>query len=130
MESPLLKKEKLIYNITIGAQKAAYPPIILLKGGTMDYSAIPIIKLELDQMKHSMLTHLGLVGGELSKAVSEQLDNVIANFDFSHTVSVAANRAISETIENYFHYGEGRQLIKATIEEAFNKIFSNNTIVK
>ena len=96
----------------------------------MDYKAVPIIKLELEHMKQSMLTHLGLATNELSEAVSANLGKAIENFDFSYAVLNAANEAIAETIESYFKYGEGRSFIQAAIQESFDKMFSNNNIEK
>ena len=92
----------------------------------MNLRAIPIVKLELEGMKHSILTHLGLATNELSEAVSAQIEKAIESFDFSDAVLRASSGAIAETIEDYFKYGQGRQFIQQAIQDAFSKMFLSN----
>lgn len=87
---------------------------------------IPIIRLELERMKQTMLTAVSDYNNQISEAVKVQLEWAIENFDYEAAVREAANEAIKEAINSYFKYGEGRRLIDQTIDEALGKIIGEN----
>ena len=83
----------------------------------------PIIRLELERMKHSMLTHLGVYHQEISDQVEKYMDGAIKNFDFGSAVEEASRDAIVETINGYFKYGDGNRFIREVITKSLNEMF-------
>ncbi len=92
----------------------------------MDFEALPRLRLELDHMKSTIITHLGIHGSELSGKINEKIEEVIANYDFDGEISRIASNAITEAIEKEFTSGEGAKFIQNAINEAFRKMFFAN----
>ena len=85
----------------------------------------PIIRLELQRMKQSMLTHLGIYHQGISDQVERYMENAIQTFDFEMAVGSATHDAIEEVINEYFKWGEGRRVIKSAIEDSLNQMFKD-----
>jgi len=83
----------------------------------------PIIRLELERMKHSMLVHLGVYHQEISDQVEQYMNRAIENFDFGTVVEEAARDGIIETINGYFKYGDGNRFICDVITKSLNEMF-------
>jgi hypothetical protein len=43
----------------------------------MNYEAVPVIRLEIEGMKHSILQHLGVVGSELGKNLEGEIEKAL-----------------------------------------------------
>lgn len=86
--------------------------------------SMPIIKLEIQEMQHQILHYFTLYQEEVSKAVREEIEKVIKNFDYEGAVREAANDVITGAIRNYFKYGKGQYIINQTIDEALNNLFT------
>jgi len=86
----------------------------------------PIIRLELERMKHSMLTHLGAYHQEISDQVEKYMEGAIKNFDFGSAVEEASHEAIKDTINGYFKYGDGNRFIRDVITNSLNEMFKIN----
>lgn len=84
---------------------------------------LPIIRLELEQMKYQILHAFGAHQHELSAQVTQELEKAINSFDYSATVSRIAHEIIKEQIESYFRYGAGRQAIETSVNDALDKVF-------
>lgn len=82
---------------------------------------MPIVRLELENMKYSVIHALSTHQEQISKLVEQQLNNVIDNFDYKSVVQKVASDALTEAIKNYFHYGEGYQTIVQAVKEALPK---------
>lgn len=83
---------------------------------------LPIIRLELDQMRMSILHAFADYQGEISKVVTERLDSVIKNFDFKDTIDNIAFEVLKDSINDYFKYGEGRKIIELSLKDALSKV--------
>jgi formaldehyde-activating enzyme involved in methanogenesis len=84
---------------------------------------MPIIKLELQNMKQAMMVTLGEHQAQISEYVEKSLDSTIADFDYDKVVAEVVNDCIKAAIQEYFKYGQGRTLIKAATNEALAKLF-------
>ena len=78
---------------------------------------LPIIKLELEGMKHSIMHHFASYNETISDAVEKQLDVAIESFDFKQAVTDATHVCIKAAIKNYFTWGAGHRLVGASVKE-------------
>ena len=76
----------------------------------------PIIRIELQNIKESILHHFDLRNLDLSKQIREQMDAAIESFNFDQIVKTATHKAISTAIHKYFDYGEGSRIINKTVK--------------
>lgn len=87
---------------------------------------LPRIRIELQSMKQTIEHAFAGYHDECSRAVSEQLQSVVDNFDFGAAVRAQAeaclSKSIREAIENYFSYGDGRRELNKIIESAMRPI--------
>lgn len=85
----------------------------------MDYKAMPILRMEVEGMKASILTHLGAMGSELGDALSAEIDKAIANYDWQGEVTRIVHSALTEKITEYFSWGDGSKAVRAAVEDGF-----------
>lgn len=86
----------------------------------MDYKAMPILRMEVEGMKASILTHLGARGSELGEALSAEIDSAIANYDWQGEVKRIVHATLSEKIRYYFTFGEGAKAVQDAVVEGFD----------
>ena len=84
----------------------------------------PLIKLEIESMKHAILHHFNSYQQDLSNCVKKEIESAIKNFDFASEVRKAVHQVISGTIDQYFKWGDGSKLISSAMNEALNKTFN------
>jgi hypothetical protein len=84
----------------------------------------PIIRIELQHLKQTMLMAVADYGDQLSESVGIALDQAIQNFDFVGYVTQISNEIMKEEIKSYFTYGEGRKMIDEVLKEALGKSLS------
>jgi len=84
---------------------------------------MPIIKIELLNMKQSMQTALTSYHLQIEDYVSGVLTGVVENFDYESVIRKEAeevlSNAISMAIRDYFLYGDGQKEIKNFMKELF-----------
>ena len=79
---------------------------------------LPIIRLEIEGMKHSILHHLGLHNDEIARLVEREIDDAIKNIDLRAKVRSEVERAVTKSIEEYFRYGGGASAISQAVFES------------
>jgi hypothetical protein len=86
----------------------------------MDFAAMPRLRMEIiEGLKASILTHLGAAGSELGQRLGEQVDLCIATYDWEGQVKRIVHQTLTDRIEYYFQYGEGRDAVVAAVNEGF-----------
>ena len=85
----------------------------------MDFDTIPIIKMEIERLRSTIMAHLGVHGSELGEAISEQIDQAIADYPFNAKVREIVYTQVTKSIESYFAYGHGNKVIKDAIDSIF-----------
>ena len=88
----------------------------------MDFESVPIVRLELEHMRHLILSHLR-VSGELGEALNDRIGEAIKSYDFNGKVSAIASDVINRQIEAYFRHGNGRVCIQKAIQDVLDKTF-------
>ena len=83
----------------------------------------PLIRLEIGEMKHTILAHLNTYQKQVSDAVKDEIEKVVIDFDFGSAVKDSVQEVLKETIESYFKYGNGYQMIQEAIQDALNNAF-------
>ena len=91
----------------------------------MRFEAIPTIKLEIQNMKSAIMTQLGLVGSDLGKTLSGEIDKAVASYDFQGEVTEIVHKAIRNHVEGYFKYGNGHSVISDAVESALENALSD-----
>jgi hypothetical protein len=83
--------------------------------------SVPLVKVELEHMRQTMIVALSDYQERISQSVNEQLEDIVNNFDFSKVVDETATKVIEEAIRdaltNYFKYGDGHKIIETTISK-------------
>lgn len=82
---------------------------------------IPMVRLELQEMKYSVIHSLLTHQKQINELVEKQLNNVIENFDYESVVRQVASDALTKAIKEYFQYGDGYQTIIQAVKEALPK---------
>ena len=79
---------------------------------------MPIIRLEIEQMRHCVLSHLAQYNKEIEGMVSEEIDRVIKNIDLRAEVRKHMVSCITGAVESYFKYGDGSKAVKDAVWES------------
>lgn len=86
----------------------------------MDYKAMPTIRLEVESMKHAILTHIGANNSELGAALNTEIEKALASYDWQGQVTEIVHKAITERIAAHFTFGAGRDAVQEAVAEGFN----------
>ena len=82
---------------------------------------LPKIRIEVENMKYQIIHAFAAHNDEIEKAVNEELTKAVQNYPFSEKISQVVNSVIAdvitETIKDYFVYGEGRKEISDGIQQ-------------
>ena len=89
----------------------------------MDFESVPIVRLELENMRRTILRHMGVEGSELGAVLNKRISEAIKTYNFSTKVSAIANSVIDEQINAYFRHGLGRKCIQKAVQDALDKTF-------
>ena len=84
----------------------------------MNMEAMPRIRIDIDSMKASILSHMGIVGSELGKCLDAEIERAVNEFPWQQRTSAIVNEAIEKQLKGYFQYGKGAESIKAVIDES------------
>jgi hypothetical protein len=86
----------------------------------MDKS-IPIIKLEVDHMKHTMMVALSKYTAQLDRNLQEAVERFCTPENLQRIIENEADKqldiVIREQVRAWFNYGEGRDVIKRAVEQ-------------
>lgn len=81
----------------------------------------PIIRLEVEHMKHAMLAACSQYLVQLDEQVQAAVQKACTVENITRVVEQAADDAISKTIkeeiESFFRFGDGRRVIKDAVEK-------------
>ena len=86
----------------------------------------PLIKVELEHMKQSIVAALNTYNIDTTSYVEAALTDVVETFDYGSIVSSVATEVLTKGIESYFRWGEGRVIIEKAIQEALNIAFGKS----
>lgn len=85
----------------------------------------PEIRISLERMKHTISTALFDYNEELSEKIDSEIQKAIEEYNFEEVIMQEVHKVITEAIEQFFRYGQGRteitQAIYEIIQEKFNK---------
>lgn len=81
----------------------------------MDFEAIPIIRFDIHNIKHSIQKYLGVEGSEVGEKIGESVEKAVREYDFDRQVKMVVDETINTTIENIFKYGKGQKIVKEAV---------------
>lgn len=89
----------------------------------MDLKSVPIIRLEIENLKHSISHYLGIENSDLEKVVHQEIDKQKDFLDQQVRLEVSRciNQIIREKVYEYFSTGEGADNIKKAIKKTLDK---------
>jgi len=98
-----------------------------LKGDTQMENGIPIIcRLEVEGMKHSILTALSKYNLQIDEYVNEAVEELCTQENIKRiiddTVSEIIPRVIKDSLQSLFLYGPVREAIDKAIKEKFSEM--------
>lgn len=96
----------------------------------MNYDGAPVIRLEVENMKQSILHHMGVNGSDLGKHIDAHIDKALFTYPWQQKVDEAVHTALNEAIGEYFRFGGGSKEIKQTVEDALNNLFKFGEVKK
>jgi hypothetical protein len=81
----------------------------------------PIIRLEVEGMKHGILVALSEYAAKVDADIQAAVERYCQPENIARVVQAAAERsidiAIKEEIDRFFRFGDGRRAISAAVEE-------------
>jgi len=75
----------------------------------------PTIRIEVDDMKYSIMHYLSQHHRDVEAAVEKQIESAIENYDFEAVVAQGVRSCLSNAIKSYFEYGNGRGAIEQAV---------------
>lgn len=85
----------------------------------MHIEALPMVKVEIERLKQSVLSMIGARNSELGDYISAEISKAINIYDWEGQVKGIVHEAINDKIKGYFSYGDGAKAIREAIEEGF-----------
>ena len=85
----------------------------------MKSEMVPIIKFEVEHMKHTLMAHLGLCGSELGGYVAAAMGRAVENYPWEQNVTNIVHSVLTYEIEQYFTHGPGKDLISQAVSAGF-----------
>ena len=89
----------------------------------MNAESMPIIRLEIENMKQTIITALGLRGSELGEAVQVGIERAVKAYDFDAKVSQIVSDIITMDIDSFFRHGPGRAAIQSVVQNTLEDVF-------
>lgn len=88
-------------------------------------TTLPIIRLEIEGIKHSVVRmldeHLFQIDADVREAVERLVTPDIISGAIAREVANVMDIVIKEEVDRYYRYGEGRAAIKAAIIERLSR---------
>lgn len=82
---------------------------------------IPMIRLELDGMKYAIISAFNQHQAQQDANVRAAVDAYCSGGNLQQVLNTAVretlNRVIKDEVENFYRYGEGRELVKKLVQE-------------
>jgi len=88
----------------------------------MNYEAMPLVRIQVENMKHSILNHMGVIGSEYAEALDEQIQKALNDYPWEQEVKRIVREEVTAQIQGFFKYGNGHRAISESIEEAFKNL--------
>jgi hypothetical protein len=89
---------------------------------------VPIIKLQVDHMRHEMAMALSSYTAQLDQNLQQAIERFCTPENLQRIIEDEADKqldiAIREAVKHWFIYGEGRAVIKRAVED---KLRNNST---
>lgn len=87
--------------------------------------SIPIIRLHVEGMKHSIITALTEYQAQMDEDVKKAVESYCTEENVSRVVREAAaaeiDKAIKDEIHHFFSYGEGRKIVRAAVQAGLSR---------
>lgn len=87
----------------------------------MDHTGVPIIRLELTNMRESILYAFNARQAQQDADVRAAIDRFCSEGNVQRILDAAVSehltRAIKDEVQRFYSYGEGRELVKKLVQE-------------
>lgn len=91
----------------------------------MSEAPMPLIRLEVDHMKYSMITALHNYSVQMDENIQKAIEEYCTQENLDRVIMDAAHKAldtaIKEEVRNFFWNGDGRSAVAASVRESLLK---------
>lgn len=87
----------------------------------MDIRNLPIIKFEIEGIRSTIAAQLGVRNSEFGDVLQQEIEKAVADYPFEAKVREIVYSCMTQSIQNYFSYGEGAKAIKQSVSDIFEK---------
>ena len=86
----------------------------------MRAESIPILRLEIQNLKHTICNAIGIEGSELEKVIEESIAEQAMKIipEVERLVKESLEDVIRERVRAYWDFGKGREVIDKAIDKA------------
>lgn len=88
----------------------------------MKFEATPVIRLEIENMRHAIVHRMGVAGSQLGEYMNAEIQRQIDSYPWEEKVRAAVHGAITDAIEAHFKYGKGYQVLRDAIDASLADI--------
>jgi hypothetical protein len=78
---------------------------------------MPVVKVEIENLKHTVLTTMGLSNGELHDRIAEAIDEAVKKYPWQERIDRIAHAEIDRIVTAFFQYGQGAEAIRNVLKE-------------
>ena len=86
---------------------------------------LPIIRLEIEGMKHTIMQYLSKYHMEIEDIVSQEIDQALEGIDLRAKVRAEIADCVNRSIESYFRRGDGAKVVEAAVWESLTGNMEN-----
>ena len=88
----------------------------------MRADAIPVIRLEIDHMKHAIAAALGIEGSDLEDVINREIENqlgLLITSEIPRLVKDTIMGCVQSEVKSYFTCGDGAKAIEEAVKTNF-----------
>lgn len=90
----------------------------------MNYQAMPILRVEIERLSHTINSMLGTHGSELGEMLQGAVEKAVESYDMDAKVNEVVKQCIDKHVEDYFKFGPGAKAIRSMIDTSFGGLDS------
>lgn len=77
---------------------------------------IPQVRIQVDQLKQSMIHYLHVNHEELYRLMGEEIEKTVTQDEIKRIVAEEAAHCVRDEVQNFFHYGSGKDVIRQAVD--------------
>ena len=87
----------------------------------MDLTGLPMVRIEIDSMKHSILKAITDTNSSFTKDLEPAIERAIQSYDWEGKIKLEVHDAIAKAVARFYSYGSGYDAIEAAVFSTLEK---------